>query len=557
LHLASFSCIAAGSALALLTPLVLKWLIDHVIPQRHVALLFLAAGLIFLGYQGKVALASLGNYLTLSAAQRMGLRLRVCLLRHLDRLSSDYYENRPTGSVMYPLKEPIEEIAYFGSDLLPAILRMLLTTTFTLTVMFLLSPVLTLAVVPLVPAFLVIRQYFKRRLAADADAVQDGRLRWSTFLEEHISSVIPIQLLGQERRQERRAFRYLARAVKSQQNLFTTSAWFTVWSSLTVVLAVCAVIGYGGSSVLAGSMSVGSLVAFYGFVTQLFEPLSGAADLYARAQKTFASVRQVQAVLALQPSVTNAPGAVLLEQKPHIEFTALEFGYQRRRETLYIPTLGILPGEHLAIAGENGAGKSTLAKLIARLYDPVRGSILLGGEDLRKLQLESLRKQVCYIPQNPVMFDGTLASNLRFVEPAATHQELQAALQSVGLTSWVAILPAGLEQRIGPGACQLSGGQRQRLAIARALLQRPEVLILDEATSCVDTSAEEFILHNLRRQLSESTVIVVSHRSSTLLSFGRVLILARGRIVYDGPPHLPIIANGPDFSAAVVHQFGS
>jgi ABC-type bacteriocin/lantibiotic exporter with double-glycine peptidase domain len=248
---------------------------------------------------------------------------------------------------------------------------------------------------------------------------------------------------------------------------------------------------------------------------------------------------------------------VLLEQKPHIEFTALEFGYQRRRETLYIPTLGILPGEHLAIAGENGAGKSTLAKLIARLYDPVRGSILLGGEDLRKLQLESLRKQVCYIPQNPVMFDGTLASNLRFVEPAATHQELQAALQSVGLTSWVAILPAGLEQRIGPGACQLSGGQRQRLAIARALLQRPEVLILDEATSCVDTSAEEFILHNLRRQLSESTVIVVSHRSSTLLSFGRVLILARGRIVYDGPPHLPIIANGPDFSAAVVHQFGS
>jgi ABC-type bacteriocin/lantibiotic exporter with double-glycine peptidase domain len=169
LHLASFSCIAAGSALALLTPLVLKWLIDHVIPQRHVALLFLAAGLIFLGYQGKVALASLGNYLTLSAAQRMGLRLRVCLLRHLDRLSSDYYENRPTGSVMYPLKEPIEEIAYFGSDLLPAILRMLLTTTFTLTVMFLLSPVLTLAVVPLVPAFLVIRQYFKRRLAADAE----------------------------------------------------------------------------------------------------------------------------------------------------------------------------------------------------------------------------------------------------------------------------------------------------------------------------------------------------------------------------------------------------
>jgi len=557
LHLASFFCIAAGSALALLTPLVLKWLIDHVIPQRHVALLLLAAGLIFLGYQGKVSLASLGNYLMLSAAQRMGLRLRVDLLHHLDRLSSDYYENRPVGNVMYPLKEPIEEIAYFGSDLLPAILRTLLTTAFTLTVMFLLSPILTLAVVPLVPAFLMIRQYFKSRLAADADAVQNNRLTWSTFLEEHISSIIPIQLLGQERRQERRAFRHLARVVKSQQKLFTTSAWFMVWSSLPVVLAVCAVIGYGSSSVLAGSMSVGSLVAFYGFVTQLFEPLSGAADLYARAQKTFASVRQVQAVLVLQPSVTNAPGAVLLAQKPTIEFTALEFGYQRRRETLCIPTLRILPGEHIAIAGENGAGKSTLAKLIARLYDPVRGSIVLGGEDLRNLQLESLRKRVCYIPPNPVLFDGTLASNLRFVEPAAADHELQAAIHSVGLTSWVAILPAGLEQRIGPGACQLSGGQRQRLAIARALLQHPEVLILDEATSCVDTSAEEFILHNLRRQLHESTVIVVSHRPSTFLSFGRVLILGRGRIVYDGPPDSRVIADPPNSSPAVLHNFGS
>src|SRR5208337_4949343 len=169
-HLASFLSITGGSLLALLTPLVLKWLIDQILPRRQ-----------------------------------MGLTLRMGLLRHLDTLSADYYDNTPVGTIMYPLKEPIEEISYFGSDLIPAILRTLLTTCFTLTTMFALSPRLTLAVVPFFPAFLIARQHFRRRLAVDSDTVQHDQVSWSSFLEEHLSSVIPIQLLGQEKRQERRA----------------------------------------------------------------------------------------------------------------------------------------------------------------------------------------------------------------------------------------------------------------------------------------------------------------------------------------------------------------
>ena len=245
-HLASFLCITAGSLLALLTPLVLKWLIDQIIPRRQTGLLLVAVCLIFLGYQGKTALTSLGNYLMLTAAQKMGLSLRMSLLRHLDTLSADYYENTPVGTVIYPFKEPIEEISYFGSDLLPAILRTLLTTCFTLTTMFLLSPALTLAVLPLVPIFLITRQHFRRRLTVDADTVQGDRVSWNKFLEEHLPSVIPIQLLGQERRQERRAFRLLAWAIRSQQQLFRTGVWFTVCTSLAVVLAMSGVIGYGG-----------------------------------------------------------------------------------------------------------------------------------------------------------------------------------------------------------------------------------------------------------------------------------------------------------------------
>jgi ABC-type bacteriocin/lantibiotic exporter with double-glycine peptidase domain len=531
----------AGSLLAILTPLVLKWLIDQVLPQRKTGLLFLAAVLVFLSYQGRTALTSLGSYLNLNAAQRIALRLRMDVLRHLDRLSAEYYESTPPGAVMYPLKEPIEEVAYFGSDLLPAILRMCLTTGFTIVTMFVLSPLLTLAVVPLIPLFLIARQHFRTKLGSDSDTVQSNLVGWNGFLEEHISSVLPIQLLGQEARQERRAFRLLAKTTRAYLALFRTGMWFTVWTSMAVVLAMSAVIGYGGSSVIAGTLSLGSLVAFYTFVTQLFDPLTGAAELYARAQRTFASIRKLQGVCALRPTVTDPP--IGIPFPPHdwgLEFSAVEFGYERQAHTLQIPFLEIAAGERVAIVGENGAGKSTLARLLTRLYDVKSGAIKIGGIDVREMGLKDLRRGVCYLPRDPVLFEGSLASNLRFVRPGASDLDLRQAIQLVDLAAMVAAFPDGLHQRVGPDACQLSGGQRQRLAIARALLQTPRILILDEATSCLDPTSEALILRNLSEYLSASTLIIVSHRASTLAGFGRILVLEAGRIVADSEPEAMI-----------------
>jgi ABC-type multidrug transport system fused ATPase/permease subunit len=538
LHLISFLCITAGSLLGLLTPLVLKWLIDQIIPQRRASLLLLSVALLFVGYQGRTALTSLGSYLTLTAAQRMGLSLRMFLLRHLDTLSAEYYEDTPVGKVMYPLKEPIDEISYFGSDLLPAILRSILTMCFTLATMLVLSRPLTLAVFPLVPAFLIVRQRFRQRLTVDSDIAQNERRTWNQFLEEHLCSVIPIQLLCQQRRQERRAFQVLARSVRSQQSLFKSSAWFTVASSLAVVLSTCTVIGFGGMKVLAGTLSVGSLVAFYSFIAQLFEPLSGAAELYARAQKTFASIRQVQAALALSATIRDASVTIRLSQKhaAQVDLTDVEFGYRRRKDMLHIPALRILAGEKVGIVGDNGAGKSALAKLLARFYDVDSGRICIGGEDIRGIQLESLRRHVCYLPREPALFDGTLASNLHFVKPTASDRELQDVIRAVGLSVPVATFPDGLRQRTGPGGCQLSGGQRQRLALARAVFQQPRILILDEATSCLDAHSERLILGNIKRFLPTATLVVISHRLSTLSALDRVLLFRNGRVIEDGNP---------------------
>jgi ABC-type multidrug transport system fused ATPase/permease subunit len=548
-HIASFLCISVGSLLGLLAPLVLKGLIDVILPGRRIGLLIGAVGVIFLCHQGRAVLTSAGGYLTMLVAERLALDLRLRLLRHLDTLSADYHGGTPVGVTMYPLKEPIDDISYFGSDLLPSILRTLMVTMLTLGTMLILNARMTLAVLPLIPVFILTRKHFRGRLEDGSNTVQRNHMAWSSFLTEHLSSIVALQLLGQERRRERTAFHLLGTTVRSYNRLFRTGVWFTFYTSLTIGLAMSEVIGLGGWSVLTGSLTVGGLVAFYTYLTQLFEPLSGAAETYVRAQKTFASIRQVEVVFTLRPAIKNCPTPIRFPQnRPWIiELADVRFEYPGHLGPLSIPRLAIRAGEHLAIVGENGAGKSTLAKLLARLYDVDSGSISLAGHDVREIEIESLRKHVCYAPPHPILFDTSLASNLRLGNVTASDAQLEEAMGQVGLSAWVCSLDRGLNHRFGPGGSRLSGGQQQRVGIARAILQRPRVLILDEATSSLDTSSERQLLLNLRKALPGSTVIVISHRLSALLCVGRVIVLEAGRVVEDASPAL-LVGNGGAYS---------
>lgn len=537
-HIASFFCMSVGSFLALLSPLVLKWMIDVVLPGRRVGLLVGAVGLIFLCHQGRAVLTTGGGYLTMLAAQQLALALRLRILRHLDTLSADYHEGTPVGASMYPLKDPIDEISFLGSDLVPSILRTLLATVLTLGAMLILNPRMTLVILPLIPVFLLTRKHFRNRLERDSETVQHNQVAWSSFLQEHLSSIVAIQLLRRERRQERTAFRLLGASVRSLARLFRTGVSFTFYTSLTIGLAMAAVIGYGGWSVLAGTLTVGGLVAFYTYLAQLFEPLSGVAETYARAQKTFASIRRVQAVLALEPTIKNCRAAITFPQDRAwtIELADVRFRYPRGDGLLDVSGLEIRAGEHVAIVGENGAGKSTLAKLIARLYDVESGSISVAGHDVREIEIESLREQVCYVPPHPVLFDTTLGGNLRLGKGTASDTELKKVVEDVGLATWTDALEEGLNQRIGPGGHRLSGGQRQRLGIGRAILQRPLIMILDEATSSLDAGSEQQLLGRLQRLLPGTTIVVISHRLSALQCVGRVIVLEAGRVVEDDLP---------------------
>ncbi|MBI3476430.1 MAG: ABC transporter ATP-binding protein [Acidobacteria bacterium] len=548
-HIASFLCMSVGSFLALLSPLVLKWMIDVVLPGRRVGLLVAAVVLIFLCHQGRAVLTTGGGYLTMLAAQQLALALRMRLLRHLDTLSADYHEGTPVGASMYPLKDPIDEISFLGSDLVPSILRTLLATLLTLGAMLILNPRMTLVVLPLIPVFVFTRKHFRNRLERDSETVQQNQVAWSSFLQEHLSSIIAIQLLRREQRQERTAFCLLGASVRSLTRLFRTGVWFTFFTSLTIGLAMSGVIGYGGWSVLEGTLTVGGLVAFYTYLAQLFEPLSGVAETYARAQKTFASIRRVQSVLALEPAIKTCPTAIKFpENRPWtIQLADVRFGYPKSDGLLCIPRLEIPAGDQVAIVGENGAGKSTLAKLIARLYDVDSGSISVAGQDVREIEIESLREQVCYVPPHPVLFDTTLAGNLRLGKGTASESELKEVMDYVGLATGSSALREGLNRRIGPGGHQLSGGQRQRVGIGRAILQRPRILILDEATSSLDAGSERQLLSSLRRILPGTTIVVVSHRLSALHCVNRVIVLDAGRIVEDDVP-AALLANSGAYS---------
>jgi ABC-type multidrug transport system fused ATPase/permease subunit len=549
LHIASFLCLSLASLLALVIPFSIRWLIDTILPSRDSHLLIIAIGLMFASYEARSVFSALGGYLTFRATQHTALAVRMSLLRHLDSLSADHFDRTPVGELLYPFEGPIEELSYFGSDLLPSVLRTAVAAGVTLSAMVVLSPLLTLAVVPLVPAFLAIRQHYRRRIGEQADLVQMARSRFSSFLEEHLSAVTQIQLLRQTDSQERKASELLASAVCSQETLRKTGVFFSAFSNLAIATAIAIVLACASLLVFRHRLTIGTLVAFYSLLLQLFDPLSAAMEMYSRAQRAFSSIRQIQAVLEVGSAVTEHRHAKpLAPQMPaHIVFRNVSFGYRETRNLIRIPLLEILQGERVAIIGPNGAGKSTLGKLLARLYDVESGEIAIAGTNMRVVTLESLRSSVCYLPAQPILFHRSLADNLRIGRVESTAGELERVLGMVGLRSHLDRCPDSLAELIEPSGSNLSNGERQRVAIARALLNRPRILILDETTSSLDPASEEAILRAIDETLPDSTLIIVSHRIHSVLWMGRILLMRKGQIVGDGN-HATLHATNPFYA---------
>lgn len=535
-QVASLVSMLASSALGLAGPLLMKWLIDDVLPNKRWTALAVATALFFLVYVGRSLVSSMGGLVNMLGVQRLVLHVRTRLLRHLQSLPAVFYAKRPVGDLVQRLEQDVTMVGEAGSTIVPSIMRMVVETMMTASAMIFLDWRLSSIVVPLLPVFGYLRYRYRTILRKSAEEVREATGQQSSLLNEVLTGAIQIQLLGAEHRFWRRYSRFNVRTMQRQFRQRKNELTFTLLTTTTVGLGTALIIGYGGSRVIDGTMTAGSLVAFYSYIGQIFSPMSTALELYARLTRVRASVRRLMDI-ELEPSaIRDEPGAQPLPASPEVLVcTNLTFGYAPDKPpALRHVDFDARAGERVAIVGESGCGKSSLLKLIPRMYDAEEGRIEIDGRDARAVQLRSLRRAVSFVPQEPILFHGTLSDNLRHGAPAATPHDLAQAAWIACLTDVVARLPDRWEAQLGPMGVGLSGGEKQRVAIARALLQRRPILILDEATSALDAPTEHRLLSRLEPWCAGRTVIIVSHRLSTARWANRVVVMHQGQIVEDG-----------------------
>ena len=529
------ACVSVASLVATIDPLLMRALIDRALPQRDLRWALELAGAIGLCYIGRSALSAAGSMVNFSIAQRCVRDLRVELLDQINRLSADYHEQTPTGEKLTRIEHDVDEIANLGADTANQSVRAILFFALNLAMMAKLNLLMTLTVLPLMPLFAMVQRSFSVLLKTRAEDTRSKVGLATSILTEHLAAVPQIQFLGAEAASAQRAVTAWDAMLRTQRIQRRTQIAFSLSIGAILAASIFVVLAFGSVKVLAGALTIGGLVAFYTYGTRVFEPVSSAMDLYARLQSVGASIRRVREVLDLEPTVKDSGMRRLesahLSEGFNIQDVSYSYG---KKGALSNITLKIDAGECVAIVGPSGAGKSTLVRLLVRAADPGSGSIRLEGRPLTDYTLASLRSAVCYVPQHPVLFQGSVRENLLYANPQANADEMFRAIQAVQLESALDNLPQGLDTPLGPGAVSLSGGERQRLALARSLLRKSAVLALDEATSALDALTERMVLRSLAQFRAQQTMIVVSHRIKSLAWANRFVLVDQGKIAAVG-----------------------
>jgi ABC-type multidrug transport system fused ATPase/permease subunit len=451
-------------------------------------------------------------------------------------LSSDWHERTLLGQKVSRIEQDVDQIAQYGSDVGNTVFRAAIFFVVNLTIMTILNWRMAAAVLPLLPLFFWVRLRFRGLIQSRADQAQAEIGNAAAQLTEHLGAVPQIQLLGAEQVWISRTVDGWLDALTAQWRQRRTEVAFSV--SITSVLAVgiLFVLGLGAHEYFIGALSIGGLVAFYAYVTRVFEPVSSAMELYARTQRMLASVRRVCEVLNEESSV---PDHGVIDTIPHplgigLACKDVSFGYERGTVILRNISFTLRSGEHIAVVGKSGSGKSTLSRLLARLADPLEGRITLEGKPFPDFALRKLRRVISYVPQQPVLFSGSFRENLLFGSPNANEDEIQRVIEATQLKVVLKRLPLGIDTVLGPEAAGVSGGERQRLSVARALLRRPSILILDESTSALDLPTETALFRAVAPLRADMAMIVISHRLRSLTWLDRIIVLNRGEIVAEG-----------------------
>lgn len=552
LHLAGlFGLGLLASPVALLNPVPLKIAVDsvlggHPLPaflqpvfpesaaQSTVAILLFAIALL-------VAVAALGQFQRLASTllrayvnEKLVLNFRRRLFHHVQRLSLAYHDTRGTSDSTYRIQHDAPAIQHILTDGVIPFIAATVTFVAMMYVMVRIDWPLALIALAISPGLVVTGRIFRRRLRRQSREVKKLESSALAIVHEVLGALRIVKAFGREAQEEQRFVRSSREGTRARLRLAGMEGSFNLLVGLTTAAGVAAVLFIGVAHVQSGVLTLGELLMVMGYLNQLYEPLKTISRKAASLQLHLASAERAFALVDEPSDVEERSDArPLARASGAIAFRNVSFAYGKERPVLRDISFNIGPGTRLGIAGASGAGKSTLISLLTRFYGPTEGEILLDGVDLREFKLEDLRRQFAVVPQDSVLFSASIAENIAYAKPEATNDELMAAARAANAHEFIVRLPKGYDTEVGERGVQLSGGQRQRIAIARACLKDSPVVILDEPTSAVDMETEAAIVEALERLQQGRTVIIISHRLTTLAGCSAVLTLEQGRVVRD------------------------
>ncbi len=526
--------IVGGSILGLAGPYALQFLIDAVFKQNDPQLLNRITIILVAIFALQSVFYFVRGYLLANIGERVMADLRIRLFEHLQGLSLSFFSERRTGELVSRLTNDVSTVRGVVTSDISTALSQVLTFVGALALIIVTDWRLTLFMFALIPVVMVIAIFFGRKLRTLSSDVQDQLASATTVLEESIGGVRVVQSFTREPYEIGRFTDSIERTFSLAMKRIRLSSMFGPIISFMGFAAVVSIFWFGGHEVLAGRLTAGQLFMFLVLTLTIAGSIGQFSGLWTGLQEALGATRRLFEILDTRSDIEEKPGAPALPPlEGAIRFENISFAYLDDPETKILCdiSLEVLPGEVLALVGPSGAGKTTLVNLIPRFYDPVEGCISIDGHDLRDVQLVSLRRQIGIVPQETLLFGGTVRENILYGRLEADQDEIIAAAQAANAHDFILQLPNGYETVVGERGVKLSGGQRQRIAIARAILKDPRILLLDEATSSLDSESEGLVQDALERLMLNRTSIVIAHRLSTIQNADRIAVLEDGRLV--------------------------